>query len=819
MKWLVRFVLGTLRGRLILSVAVVHAVMMALFVGDLTKRQRAMVLDRQLEDASALSQALALSSAGWIASDDLSGLQELVEVQRRYPEFLFAMLTDTEGRVLAATDKSRRGQYLLDLPSEPRQTVLSRTPALVDVAVPALLGERHVGWARVGIGQKAAGQKLSETTRSGVLYALAAILLGSVIAWLLGRRISKRLYAVQEAIDAVRSGDHRARAPVAGTDEAALMAREFNSMLDVLAERDAELRLSEERYRSLITKVQAAIVLHDGEGRVLSANPLAQRLLGLSLEQLVGKALADPQWHFVREDGSVLPSAEYPVSVVVSTRQPLRGEVLGVHGAHDTPVTWVLVNAEPELDDAGNLSRVLVSFVDITERKRAETVLHRLNRELRAISSCNQVLVRAKDEQGLVDDVCQIICDEAGYRMSWVGYAKADDAKTIHAVAWAGAESGYLEQAGLTWADVERGHGPSGTAIRCGESVASQDFATDPQVSVWREAALERGYRSSIALPLKDDRQSTFGILSIYSTEPNAFTPDETRLLEDLAGDLSFGIMVQRARVERTRAEATAEQERKAQVRFFESMDSLSRAMQKTHDLEQTMDEVLGTVLSVFGCDRVSLRSPCDPESPSWVVQMEKARAERPGLLPVGADIPMDPATAEAFRAVLRSDRPVRLEGALAMDGIARQDRQAVGVSSAGERRNASLDEGRRAALPGDRQATGRRVDESLVASRPARERDAVPAHRRYGRRGHLGARARQLDHVRERQNGRDARRGQGGNHRPADERLHVRGGPAGPSAEDGATPSGCARALRAPVSPSRRSDRVGPRFRDASSR
>ncbi len=147
------FMFGTLRGRLILSVAAVHAVLMTLFIIDLTARQRAISLDRQIEETLALSQTLSTSSAVWIASKDIAGLQELVEVQLRYPELLFAILTDEHGQVLAHTDKNKRGLFLLDLPQKFEQTVMGKTPLLVDIATPAILGDRHVGWARVGIGQ------------------------------------------------------------------------------------------------------------------------------------------------------------------------------------------------------------------------------------------------------------------------------------------------------------------------------------------------------------------------------------------------------------------------------------------------------------------------------------------------------------------------------------------------------------------------------------------------------------------------------------------------------------------------------------------
>ena len=189
------------------------------------------------------------------------------------------------------------------------------------------------------------------------------------------------------------------------------------------------------------------------------------------------------------------------------------------------------------------------------KRKITEAELQRLNRELRAISNCNQVLIRSMNEQSLLKDICRIICDEAGYRMAWVGFAENDEAQTIRPVAWAGAEDGYLEQALLTWADTERGNGPGGIAIRSKNSACIQDFATDPKGAPWRVMALQRGYRSCIALPLMDEKRNAFGVLIIYSTEPNTFTSSEIDILEEVSGDLAFGIMALRARAEREQAE------------------------------------------------------------------------------------------------------------------------------------------------------------------------------------------------------------------------------------------------------------------------
>jgi PAS domain S-box-containing protein len=186
----------------------------------------------------------------------------------------------------------------------------------------------------------------------------------------------------------------------------------------------------------------------------------------------------------------------------------------------------------------------------IAERKWAEEALHRLNRELQALSDCNQTLLRAADERTLLDEICRIICDVAGYRLAWVGYAEHDDAKTVRPVAWAGFDSMYVASAQLSWADdTERGRGPAGKAIRSGKVIYVQDFVTDPQMAPWRESTLQHGYRSGIALPLKDDNAQVFGVLLIYHSEPNAMTQDEMRLLRELADDLAFGIIVLRARI------------------------------------------------------------------------------------------------------------------------------------------------------------------------------------------------------------------------------------------------------------------------------
>jgi PAS domain S-box-containing protein len=232
------------------------------------------------------------------------------------------------------------------------------------------------------------------------------------------------------------------------------------------------------------------------------------------------------------------------VSVIISTTEGPYG-VLGAHTRRRRPFT------RDEVNFLQAIANVLGSAI---ERHRAEAQLRRVNCAHRALSSCNQAVIRATDESTLLQQICNIIVEEAGYRLCWVGRAENDDAKSVLPVAQAGFEEGYLKTLSITWADTERGRGPTGTCIRIRKTVLAKDIATDPKMIPWRAEALKRGYASSIAIPLLVD-STVFGALMIYAAEPETFGPEEVKLLTELANDLAFGMTALRTRIERARAE------------------------------------------------------------------------------------------------------------------------------------------------------------------------------------------------------------------------------------------------------------------------
>jgi PAS domain S-box-containing protein len=138
---------------------------------------------------------------------------------------------------------------------------------------------------------------------------------------------------------------------------------------------EAALRASEERCRSVVAAMQDGIVLLDGDGGIGACNAAAERILGLSAEQLLGRTPHDPRWRAVRADGSPFPGEAHPPMVTLRTGRPCTDVVMGVHKPDGT-LTWITVNAQPLFQaDGRTLAGVVASFEDITDRRRTEEAL------------------------------------------------------------------------------------------------------------------------------------------------------------------------------------------------------------------------------------------------------------------------------------------------------------------------------------------------------------------------------------------------------------------------------------------------------------
>lgn len=394
-----QFLFGTLRHQLIVGVAVVHAVFMTLFVADLIQKQKHLLLNHRIEQAIALSRSLAVSSANSVASLDIMGLQELVDALNGYPDLIFSLVTDDKGMVLAHTDHTRIGQHVSDMPNEPVRKLIGTSQLLVDVAMPVQVLRQHVGWVRVGIAQTGVMQKLDEITRNGILYAFVAILIGSLLAWCIGRRITNRLYVLKSVMDDIRAGDTDVRSALTGSDEVADLSAGFNGMLDKMAQQVTERNMateaqqkSEERMRLFFERQTVGMAITSPEKGWLQVNDELCRMLGYPPEELYRKAWAE---------------MTYPEDLAADETQfnrLLSGEIDEFSlekrfFRKDGSVVYTDISVGCVRRPDGSVDYALALLGDITSRKQAEAELLRHRDHLEELVEARTTELAAANER------------------------------------------------------------------------------------------------------------------------------------------------------------------------------------------------------------------------------------------------------------------------------------------------------------------------------------------------------------------------------------------------------------------------------------
>ena len=167
--------------------------------------------------------------------------------------------------------------------------------------------------------------------------------------------------------------------------------------------------VSEERYHSVVAALAEGIVFMDADGRLQASNASAERILGLTAEQIAGRTTFDPRWRAIHEDGSPFPGDTHPIALTLQTGKPYTNVVMGVHKPSGE-LTWISVNSQPLVRRGATKPYAAVaSFFDITERKQVEDALRATQARLRDVLASSTAVVYAT----------KLTAD--GFAPSWVG--------------------------------------------------------------------------------------------------------------------------------------------------------------------------------------------------------------------------------------------------------------------------------------------------------------------------------------------------------------------------------------------------------------
>jgi PAS domain S-box-containing protein len=263
----------------------------------------------------------------------------------------------------------------------------------------------------------------------------------------------------------------------------------------------------------------------------------------------------------------------------------------------DGRTVWTHVSATPIFDEQHGFNGAFAMFTDITENKQVQIRLNEQLLFLQQLIDSIPIPVYYKDEQGLY-----LGCNAA--YASFAGMSRGDIVgKTVHAV--------------VPKARADKHH-TKDLELLCHPGVQSYEMGDIYKNGQHRHVI----FHKATYVDADDCVAGTVGTI-VDITERKQ-----------------------------------AERERLANLRFFESMDRVNRAIQSADDLEVMMKELLDEVMGIFDCDRAFLLYPCDPGSPTWIIPMESFKPEYPGARESKSDFPMDSQVAEALRILLAGEGP-----------------------------------------------------------------------------------------------------------------------------------------------------------------
>ena len=288
-----------------------------------------------------------------------------------------------------------------------------------------------------------------------------------------------------------------------------------------------KLEASEERFRSIAEATQEWIWEMNARGVYTLSSPAVETILGLKPSEVIGRSCLDmasagtrPQIaELLRRGGGETPGWR---NVVLHMRHAQGG------------IRWLENSALPLKNAAGVVLGYRGVARDITERRVQEQRIARLSR-IQAVAT----IVRVRDRHELFRESCRIAVRQGGFRMAWIGLIDPG-ARRATSLVWDGFEQGYLNEVADAMGEATDDAGSVGDAICSKKMVVANDIESDPNMK-FKQAALARGYRSMIAMPIKVADQVA-AVLVLYAEETDFFDYDELKLLNDLAGDIFFAL-------------------------------------------------------------------------------------------------------------------------------------------------------------------------------------------------------------------------------------------------------------------------------------
>ncbi len=375
-----RFWTASLSRQLMIGIALVHAVLMSIFVFDLVDREQDFMLSQSSDGAIGLAHTLAANGSSWILANDFVGIEEVIQSQNSFPGLVYAMFLDMNGKVLGFTDRNKVGQYIDDplslqlLHASPTKQILIDTSELIDIAVPINVKSRQVGWARIRLDRSEISNNLKIVTLNGLTYTAFAISIGLLFAWFMAKRMTHDLRTLEKKANQVSKGKTDINFKLERADEIGKLSIHFDNMVkkreNLLSRTHQKLVLSEERLQLALDGSNDGLWDWNMKTNDVYFSPRWKNMLGYEDHEL--------QNNFKTWEDNLHPEdksrAYDEVMAVVNGSKPSLETIYRLKHK-DGSYRWILDRGKIVSDNNGSATRMVGTHVDITKRITAEIEL------------------------------------------------------------------------------------------------------------------------------------------------------------------------------------------------------------------------------------------------------------------------------------------------------------------------------------------------------------------------------------------------------------------------------------------------------------
>ncbi len=370
-----------------------------------------------------------------------------------------------------------------------------------------------------------------------------------------------------------------------GTDKVILA-----DVIDITEHKKAikDLQNSEEKHRRLFETMAQGIIYQSADGTIISANPAAERILGLNYDQMQGKTSMDPHWQMIEEDGSAVDGSEHPAMIALRTGQKVGPVIRGIYHPGEKTHVWLTINAIPLFQPGESKPfQVYATIEDITWRKNILREVNRRNDEMEALLKVSTALRLVDTLEALppllLDQTLDVLeTDTGGF---WIHNPSSDRLLFAAARGW------YSKLDKSYWLP---GESLVGKVFSSGRMILSKDIVNDSNLAPELIAQIP-GDWSELIMPVKTG-DLNIGVVAVAKPLSNEFVEEEIRLLNSLSE--IAGIAIHRLNLH---------QETQKRLKQLQSLNAIDKAINTSQDLCLILGVLLDQIISMLEVDAAAI--------------------------------------------------------------------------------------------------------------------------------------------------------------------------------------------------------------------